>query len=293
MNEILTYIGENRRRATIGYELDGKMIRLFRKLDGADRQAVEDAIQHVRNKGVDKVVIEVYRPNGNAMVLAKKFYLPNGKDLKEKSDKSLGNPTLFDLPMTNDSSRMTNDFVKAAKNKPQPTKSMESNTTSWKDYALKSEQEKVAKLEAEVKRLSIKNESLDSKVREFEKEMIKKDHEIEKFQGQVESKSGLSGFVEKASENPAMMNFLAGIGSRLFGMPEVGSHAALNAPASMNPQTEQYITNISTWLQKQPMELQDQFYQLVHAITNTSNVSENISKLINLINNGTLIKRTA
>jgi hypothetical protein len=289
MNEILAYIGNNRRRVTVGYKLpDGKVIRAHRKIDGQDRTSIEQAIEDVKATGVNEVLIEVYRPNGTAEVICKTFTLPNTGTV---SAKPLGAaPTLFGDQEPTGRKPLVKQIVQR---NPLPQNNRPMETQSWKDYALKTEQDKVSKLEAEVKRLTIENKSYDTRIRDFEKEMIKKDHELEKLQVQITSKSGLGGFLERAAENPQMANVLSGIASRLLGLPE-NSQASLNASnASANPHTEQFVANIRAWMEKQPMELQEQFYQLVYEVTNTPTPSETILQLINLIKNGTVLKRTA
>lgn len=282
MNEIFAYIGANRRKVTVGYELDGELVRVHRKIDGTNQEAIQNAIDELRQRGVSKIVLEVFRPNGNSMILNKKFELPgnsNPAPAKLKTE-TLGSapPTLFPLPPAKEKA------VTKTTQSPQ-SKSMES--TSWKDYALTNEKEKVAKLEAEVRRLSSENKTLDTKVREFEKEMIKKDFELEKMQGQVESKSGLAGTFERIAESPKAVEVLSGIAARIFGMPETAPQQSLSAaPESTgNPETDQYIANIRAWLVKQPIELQQQFYQLVYEITNSQSVSENILRFTNLLQN--------
>lgn len=284
MNEILTYIGTNRRKVTVGYELNGELVRVHRKIDGTDKETIQNAVDELRQRGVSKIVLEVFRPNGNSMLMQKKFELPNNSSATMASPKKetglSGSPTLFPLPPAREKEKPVTKTTQS----PQ-SKSMES--TSWKDYALTTEKEKVAKLEAEVRRLSTENRTLDTKVREFEKEMIKKDFELEKMHGQVERKSGLEGVMERAADNPKVMDFIAGLGSRIFGMPEAAPQQSLNAaPESTgNPETDQYIANIRAWLVKQPIELQQQFYQLVYEITNSQNVSENIIRFTNLLQN--------
>ena len=94
---------------------------------------------------------------------------------------------------------------------------------SWKDYALKTEQQKVTTLERELAETKAENKDLDRKVREFEKEMIKKDHELEKALNAAERKGGLGGVVDSVSQNPVLVNALLG---RLLGTP---MQPALNA----------------------------------------------------------------
>ena len=76
MNEIFTYTSTNRRRVSVGYKLpDGKVVRLHRKIDGEDRDAIQQAIDDVKARGVKEVVVEAYRPNGSAEVICKTFTL--------------------------------------------------------------------------------------------------------------------------------------------------------------------------------------------------------------------------
>ena len=170
----------------------------------------------------------------------------------------------------------------------------------WRDYALKTENEKVSKLEAEVKRLTIKSESLDSRVRDFEKEMIKKDHELEKAQAQLTNKSALQGVAEQAMNNPQAMTILSGLASRILGLPDPQQpqlqQGALQGTG--NAETDEFLANIGKWMVGQPIELQHQFYALIVELTKTKEgdptaVSSRIINIINFLKNGTVLKRTA
>jgi hypothetical protein len=123
-------------------------------------------------------------------------------------------------------------------------------------------------------------------VRDFEKEMIKKDHEVEKLTQAIENKSGLNGFVEKAAESPHVMTLLAGMASRMMGIPMDQLHgqpAVSGSPELTQAQTEQYLANIRSWLYKQPDDLQEVFYQLVYHLTNVKDVKGTALQLINVL----------
>ena len=277
MNEIFAYTSTNRRRVSVGYKLpDGKIVRLYRKLNGDNREAIEQAIDDVKAQGVKEIVIEAYRPNGSAEVICKTFTLPNNNSSPKSTLGNVASPMLFDSPEPA-------PRASTYRSQPQNSKPMD----SWKDYALKTEQEKVGKLEAENRRLLAENKTLDGKVRDFEKEMIKKDHEVEKLAQSVESKSGLSGFVDKAADNPMMMNMLAGLASRMMGIPMDqpmnGQPALNNSPELTNAHTEQYLANIRAWLYKQPEDLQEAFYQVVYHLTNARDVKSAALHLVNVL----------
>jgi len=273
MNEILAYISGYKRSVDLCYRLpDGRKEKAYRKLDGSQIEAVKAAIDELKGRGVGSIVVDVYKPNGTAKVFDRSFTITNTAQrpaIKPVSNEPMGALPLFETP------------------KIQKPVQME----SWKDYALQTEREKVAKLEAENAKLKTENKSLDDKVRDFEKEMIRKDHEVQNLSRTVESKSGLNGFVEKASENPMVMNMLAGLASRMMGLSveqtALPQHAG--SPELLNAKSEQYVANIKTWLYKQPDDTQDTFYHLVYEVTNASDVVGTCYKLINLLQNGTTI----
>ncbi len=276
MDEVLEYVSGGRRSADICYLLgDGEKEKLFRKMD--NREAIERAIDGLKDRGIQTIVVDVYKPNGTARVFDRSFTL-HTEDEKRRSSKPLyGAPAPSLQP-----------FESAPKATPI---TQQPNMESWKDYALQTERDKVAKLEAENASLKTENKSLDEKVRDFEKEMIRKDHEVENLSKTVESKTGLNGFVDKASENPAIMNMLTGLASRMLGLPAeamLGQSAlSQGSPELLNPKTDQYIANIRAWLYKQPEDLQDHFYQLVYELTNAPHVALTLEKLLNLVKNGT------
>ncbi|MBS1981691.1 MAG: TMF family protein [Bacteroidetes bacterium] len=280
MNEIFTYTSTNRRRVSVGYRLpDGKTMRLYRKIDGNDRDAIQQAIDDVKAQGVKEVIVEAYRPNGSAEVICKTFTIPNNGTAPNTTLGNVVQPKLFD---SDERENLTPSFRTQSK----ISKPMERPFDSWKDYALKTEQEKTSKLENENRRLLAENKTLDTKVREFEKEMIKKDHEVEKLTQSVENKSGLNGFVERAAESPQVMTLLAGMASRMMGIPmdqTMGQPQINGSPELTNPQTEQYLVNIRAWLYKQPEDVQEIFYQLVYHLTNSSDVKAASMRLINVL----------
>jgi hypothetical protein len=263
MNEILAYVAGYKRSADVCYLLhDGSKAKVCRKL--SDVAAIKSAIEDLKSRGIQKIVIDVFRPNGTGKVFDRSFTIQNdvSKDPEQRPSTSYNNHQPI-----------------------QQQKPME----SWKDYALQTEREKVSKLETEVAKLRTENKSLDGKVRDFEKEMIRKEHDLENLNRTVESKSGLSGLIEKASENPAMLTMLSGLAGRLLGLPPEGSQALLGSPELMNAKTEQYINNVRAWLYKQPDAIQDNFYILLFEITNSKDVAITIQRLINLVKNGTTI----
>jgi hypothetical protein len=276
MNEIFTYTSTNRRRVSVGYKLpDGQVQRLYSKIDGDNIETIRQAIDDVKARGVKEVLVEVYRPNGSAEAICKTFTLPNNDSASRTTLGNVAAPKLIDSPEPA-------PRVSTYRPQPQISKPMD----SWKDYALKTEQEKVNKLESENRRLVVENKTLDNKVREFEKEMIKKDHEVEKLSHSIENKSGLSGFVDKAAESPHVMTLLAGMASRMMGIPmeQMNGQPQVNgSPELSNPQTEQYLANIRTWLYKQPEDLQEAFYQLVYHLTNSTDVKAASVRLINVL----------
>lgn len=273
MNEILTYTSTNRRRVSIGYKLpDGKVERLFSKIEGDDDQAIREAIDEVKSRGVKEILVEVYRPNGSTEVICRTFTIPNNGQLTA----TLGN---IDQPRTIQSS--THSYQSQ-----NPKRVNTNSNDSWKDYALKTEQEKVSRLESEYRRLVAENKTLDNKVRDFEKEMIKKDHEVEKLTQAIENKSGLNGFVEKAAESPHVMTLLAGMASRMMGIPMDQLHgqpAVSGSPELTQARTEQYLANIRSWLYKQPDDLQEVFYHLVYHLTNAKDVKGAALQLTNVL----------
>ena len=277
-SEILTYISGNRKVVDISYELpDGKKTKVHRKMEGNNGEGIKQAVQDLKDRGVKTIVLDVYRPNGSAKMFDRSFTIKN--EVEDKlapinSNQNFGSLPLFQSP------------PKQSLRKPIETKPME----SWKDYALQTERDKVAKLEAETAKLKTENKILDTKVRDFEKEMIRKEHEVQSLAKSVESKSGLNGFVDKAVENPAMMNMLAGIASRLMGIPGEpmnGGQPMLLQPGESqehsNSKVDQYITNIKTWLYKQPEQVQDHFYELVYQLTNSKDVTGAMQKFTNLL----------
>jgi hypothetical protein len=284
MNEILTYASINRRRVSIGYKTpDGKLQRMFSKIDGTDGEAIRDAIAEVSRHGVKEILVEVYHPNGSALIIGRTFSIPNNDQLKS----TLGNVDQFNSTLGNIDQTRT---IQSSPRPYSPSNSTRVNTTSsndsWKDYALKTEQEKVSRLESEYRRLVAENKTLDNKVRDFEKEMIKKDHEVEKLTQAIENKSGLNGFVEKAAESPHVMTLLAGMASRMMGIPMDQLHgqpAVSGSPELTQAQTEQYLANIRSWLYKQPDDLQEVFYQLVYHLTNVKDVKGTALQLINVL----------
>src|SRR5258708_39060402 len=99
MNEIFAYTSTNRRRVSVGYKLpDGKIVRLYRKLEGHNREAIEQAIDDVKAQGVKEIVIEAYRPNGSAEAICKTFTLPNNSSSPQATVGHVPRPMLFDSP---------------------------------------------------------------------------------------------------------------------------------------------------------------------------------------------------
>ncbi len=286
MNEIFIYIGNNRRRVSVGYKLpNGQVIRVARKIDGDNQEAIMEAIMQVKDMGANDVIVEIYRPNGTAEVIAKIFTLPASTIAMPhgKINNKVGTMgSLFSDQMPKP------QYPRPSSHQSQPNKPMD----SWKDYALKTEQDKVTNLETENTWLKTENKTLDNKVREFEKEMIKKDHEVEKMSQAVESKTGLNGITDRVLNNDRAMDMLAGLASRMMGLPVEGvaAQGQLNAPASGsgNPTTEQYLANIRTWLYKQSAPLQEAFYNLVHELTNQPDVMATTVRITNLLKGNTM-----
>ncbi|MCZ8020226.1 MAG: hypothetical protein O9302_03345 [Cyclobacteriaceae bacterium] len=281
MTDLLNFANRDRRKVTLGYKLaNGKIVRVYRKIDGHDAETIKTNIEQLFEQGCLEVLAEVYRPNGSAYKLTRTFIVQ-----KNGGVKSLGNlpkpaPEFFDK-------------TKTPTQTPTPTKT-NNNMNDWKDYALAQEKSRVQKLEEEVRRLLNDNRSLDTQVRQFEKDMIKKDFELEKLSSQLNSKSALGGIVDKISESDKAIDVLAGIAGRLFNIETQNQGQALpEGQQNYQPKTQQYIQNIGTWLNKQPEELQDQFYRMIYLTTNDKEVSATILKLINILENGTTISRSA
>lgn len=281
MTDLLNFANRDRRKVTLGYKLaNGKIVRVYRKIDGHDAETIKTNIEQLFEQGCLEVLAEVYRPNGSAYKLTRTFIVQ-----KNGGVKSLGNlpkpaPEFFDK-------------TKTPTQTPTPTKT-NNNMNDWKDYALAQEKSRVQKLEEEVRRLLNDNRSLDTQVRQFEKDMIKKDFELEKLSSQLNSKSALGGIVDKISESDKAIDVLAGIAGRLFNIETQNQGQALpESQQNYQPKTQQYIQNIGTWLNKQPEELQDQFYRMIYLTTNDKEVSATILKLINILENGTTISRSA
>jgi hypothetical protein len=283
MTDLLNFANRDRRKVTLGYKLNnGKIVRVYRKLDGHDAESIKKNIEQLFEHGCNEVLAEVYRPNGSAYKLTRTFILQKNGEVR-----SLGN---LPKPATDLFEKETPPIKTPS---PTPTKT---NTTmnDWKEYALAEEKNKVSKLENEVRRLLNENKSLDDQVRQFEKDMIIKNFELEKLTTQVSSKSGLSGIVEKISESDKAIDVLAGIAGRLFNIDTQNQTQALpQNQQEYQPKTQQYIQNIGAWLNKQPEELQDQFYRMIYLTTNDKEVSATILKLINILENGTTIARSA
>jgi hypothetical protein len=273
MNEILTYASTNRRRVSVGYKLpDGTVERLYSKIEGSDQEAVRQAIDDAKRRGVREILVDVYRPNGTSEKICKSFTVPNDNSFDNSSQQTLNNISIgLDTPAP----ALTKTTYRPQPQNSRPVNHQSEKRDSWKDYALKNEQEKVGKLESENRRLIAENKTLDNKVRDFEKEMIKKDHEVEKLAQAIENKSGLNGFVDKAAESPHVMTLLAGMASRMMGIPMEqlpGQQTVNGSPELTSAQTEQYLANIRTWLYKQPEDVQEAFYQLIYHLTNSNDV---------------------
>jgi hypothetical protein len=282
MTELLNYANKDRRKVTLGYNHEnGKILRVYRKLDGHDSETLKKYIEQLFEQGCNEVLAEVYRPNGSAYKLSRTFILQKNGEVKTLGNLPKPAPELFDKPKPK-----TQDA-------PNPSTKTNTNMNDWKDYALATEKNRVTKLEEEVRRLLHDNKTLDEQVRQFEKDMIKKDYELEKMTMQANSKSGLGGLVEKISENDKAIDVLAGIAGRLFNINQPNQTQALPDGQDVNPQTQEYINQIAAWLKKNPIELQTQFYRMVYLVTNSKEVSANILQVINLLENGTSIARSA
>jgi hypothetical protein len=171
--------------------------------------------------------------------------------------------------------------------------------TSWETYALQQEQIKVADLKTEVERLKTENKTLDTKVREFEKEEIRKQNELEKMTEQATSKSGLGSVVKGIAEDPEskklIIETVGAIAAAFRGDPA----PALGAAASTgNPTIDAYLDGIAKWLLKQPEALQEQFMGMVSMVSQPeagkpNAVSERLITIINYLQNGTPLKRAS
>lgn len=281
--QIFQFLADDARRlVTIGYKLpEGKIVRVFRKMNGHSREAIEGALSEIKTRGHAEVVAELYRPNGSTEVVARTVVIP-ADQIEDKPATMGSTPTLFDnyKPAPKQAT-----FKTPA---PQPEPAMNQD---WKDYALKTELEKVKKLSDELRRVTEERNALDSKVREFEKEMIKKDHELEKAVTAAEGKGTLSGVIKDISSTKESREFALGAIvtaiKTLKGEPVdlmAAPGGAIGAiPEGSNPQTEQYVANIRKWLAKQSPELQQQFYDLVYALTNQGDVPRAIIHITNLL----------
>lgn len=279
--QIFQFLADDARRlVTIGYKQpDGNIKRIFRKMNGHNREAIEGALSEIKRRGHAEVVAELYRPNGSTEVVARTVVIP-ADQIEDKPETMGSTPTLFDnyKPAPKQATFKT----------PQPEPTM---TQDWKDYALKTELEKVKKLSDELRRVTEERNALDTKVREFEKEMIKKDHELEKAVTASQDKGTLSGVVKDIAATKESREFALGaivtFVKTLKGEPVdimAAPGGAIGAiPEGSNPQTEQYVANIRKWLVKQSPELQEQFYGLVYALTNQGDVPRAIIHITNLL----------
>ncbi|MFY7917673.1 MAG: hypothetical protein ACOVOF_00005, partial [Chryseotalea sp.] len=203
MTDLLNFANRDRRKVTLGYKLaNGKIVRVYRKIDGHDAETIKTNIEQLFEQGCLEVLAEVYRPNGSAYKLTRTFIVQKNGGVKSLGNLPKPTPELFDK-------------TKTPTQTPTPTKT-NNNMNDWKDYALAQEKSRVQKLEEEVRRLLNDNRSLDTQVRQFEKDMIKKDFELEKLSSQLNSKSALGGIVDKISESDKAIDVLAGIAGRLF-----------------------------------------------------------------------------
>lgn len=273
MTEIFSYLnGRSRRRITVGYRKEnGKMQRIFRKIEGNDHEQISKAVEQIKGMGY-KPVLEIYRPNGSAEIQEKTFTI--GED---------GHLEVSEMPLFKKSDE---SGQKQQPRMPNPT---DNKSNDWKDYALSQETAKVKKLEQELARVMGERNTLEAKVHEFEKEMIKKDFELEKKEAAIASKSQLGEVVGEVSKNPQAMNLLTGLASRLLGIPidqTPGAQQIGTTEGSGNPQTDQYVANIKLWLGKQTPELQEAFYNMVFHLTNNANVPSTVNTMINFLTKG-------
>lgn len=283
IEQIFAYIASNpRHRVSVGFKLpDGKIVRIHRKIMGDDRQRIAGAIDEVKAKGAKEIAVEIYRPNGSAEVLSKLFII----EVNQATPNALGSipndpPNLFSNP-----GAIVAPYLPPVKpTKPQPPKPMAMATEpqSWKDYALQTEQGKVAELKAELEKYKLKAEDLDHKVREFEKTMIQKDFEIQKLNALAEGKNGLNGVVDKITSSPPAMQTVANIINKLMGMPSMNQLPA-GSPELEDSKPDQYVANIKNWIFKQPEPIQDKFYELVFQLTNMKDVPGTMEKILNLL----------
>lgn len=255
------YLKSQRFYVDLGFMRDGIKKIVYPKvasLEGDVRQLIEDLL--INNK---EVVADAYKPNGSS----KKF----DRSLTFTKEESLGSiEPLFQEP----------EFTRTKSNP------VMVEPTSWKDYALTTEQNKNTKLERELAELRTENKDLDNKVREFEKEMIKKDHEIDKLTGSVEQKTGLAGFATTITNSPEAMNIISGLAAKILNVPA--------APTTQTPAvqledstTERYIANIKAWLYKQSDERQEKFYALVYNVCKSKDIENLIDQLLNVTENAT------
>lgn len=290
MEELFKYLSQRtgQKWVTILYkDHHGKTIRVS-KTDGSDTQFIRQSIENLQAKGINNIIAEVQRANGKTTRREMQFTIGNGHAI-ENGHHAIGNG--HTIKNGHDAIENGHAIAEGQTFGIQPTteKTATKNTMNW-EWAYNQEVAKVKHLLHKTEALENRNQTLADQIIEFKLTMKDKDHALEQAIKDAEAKiakaGSLGNVVEKASANPETMKMVNMVLGKFLGM--VPDQPQQNQIAGATAQAQQYIDNISAWLVKQEVPLQEKFYAMVFELTKRgSSLDSNLDSIINFITNGT------
>lgn len=147
------------------------------------------------------------------------------------------------------------------------------NLGGLEGYLITDLKDKNRELKTDLKDLQIENKKLEQQVVNLERTLLEKekDFEIERLLEEKEvenSKSGLSGFMEKAVENPQIMNVLGTVLGRVVGMetPQIAEQNEVEEQTEPTGNNVNIRKNIDKWFESLEVEKARNIYDVLMLI---------------------------
>lgn len=208
---------------------------------------VEGLLNDVINEhNPERLIIQERRKNGNALLRGQKHEINTGGIVPQ-------------FPALNGFSGQSPNNIQTL-------------PADFKDYMITDLKEKCSRFETKVERLEAENEKLKRENFELEKDLKFKDKEFEiaNRSREVEQTNGLSGLLEKVSENPMLTNLATMAIGRLMGVDTAaiseGEPEQAQNLAGIPELNQKIANNISTWIHHADEQTVREFYALAQHI---------------------------
>lgn len=169
---------------------------------------------------------------------------------------------------------------------PKIATNMQQNSNFLSDFIIQDLKEKNTELKLDNKQLQGENKQLLQEKNTLERriELQEKDFLIEKLETQATSKAGLNGFIESASENPAMMSVFATVLGKVVGVEQMPIPTEEEQPklpaATFQIKEERKFEHLINYTSSLIQELSDEqaqiFGHLMKLISTDKNILETL-----------------